>query len=158
MWDVGAPHKGNREHQVGTKVFIRVIRRGVALFRINPLVRLSVAMLGLTLLVLPACQETAGLQKGTAAPPGAGAHVRYRYRYYPDSAVYMDVGRKLFFYYNGEKWTSTTLLPPEIQVDWKHYVPLEMDTDKPYRHHAEIVRKYPSRPPHKQEGAKTEKE
>ncbi len=68
----------------------------------------------------------------------------------------MDTGRKLFFYYNGEKWMTTTLLPAEVQVDWKRYVVLDMDTDKPYRHHAEVVLKHPSRQPKKQEGTKTE--
>jgi len=68
----------------------------------------------------------------------------------------MDTGRKLFFYYNGEKWMTTTLLPAEVRVDWKSYVVLDMDTDKPYRHHAEVVRKHPPRQPKKQEGTKTE--
>jgi hypothetical protein len=109
----------------------------------------------LTLLAAPGCQETGSLQRGGPAPTPA-AHAHYRYRYYPDSAVYMDTGRKLFFYYNGEKWMTTTLLPAEVQVDWKRYVVLDMDTDKPYRHHAEVVRKHPSRQPKKQEGTKTE--
>jgi hypothetical protein len=120
---------------------------------------LGLIMLGLTLLAVPGCQETKGIQRGgPASPPAAGTHVKYRYYYYPDSAVYMDTARKLFFYHNGERWMTTTLLPAEIQVDWKNYAVLEMDTDKPYRHHAETVRKHPPGQQKKREGAKTEKD
>jgi hypothetical protein len=120
---------------------------------------LSLMALGLTLLAAPGCQETRGLERGGAAsPPAAVPHVKYRYYYYPDSAVYMDTGRKLFFYYNGERWMTTTLLPAEILVDWKDYAVLQMDTDKPYRHHAETVRKYPPGQRKKREGTKTEKD
>jgi len=120
---------------------------------------LSLMALGLALLAAPGCQETRGRERGGAAsPPAAGTPVSYQYHYYPDSAVYMDTARKLFFYYNGERWMTTTLLPAEIRVDWKHYEVLQMDTDKPYRHHAETVRKYPPGQRKKREGTKTEKE
>ncbi len=119
---------------------------------------LGLIMLGLVLLAAPGCQGTRNLGRGGPASPSAGTQTKYRYHYYPDSAVYMDPARKLFFYYNGERWMTTTLLPAEIQVDWKNYAVLDMDTDKPYRHHAETVRKYPPRQHKRQEGAKTEKE
>ncbi len=118
----------------------------------------SLVALGLALLAGLGCQGMRGTERGGPAPPAAATHVKYRYRYYPDSAVYMDISRKLFFYYNGEKWMTTTLLPAEVQVDWKNYAVIEMDTDKPYRHHAETVRKYPPGQRKKHEGAKTEKE
>ncbi len=127
-------------------------RRAVTLLR-----GLALVAIGLTLLVAPGCQEMRGRERGGPAP-AAGPHVTYHYHYYPDSAVYMDTGRKLFFYYNGERWMTTTLLPAEVQVDWKNYVVLEMDTDKPYRHHAETVRKYPPGQRKKRKGAKTEKD
>jgi hypothetical protein len=120
---------------------------------------LGLIALGLALLAAAGCQETRGRERGGAASlPAAGTHANYRYHYYPDSAVYMDTARKLFFYYNGERWMTTTLLPAEIQVDWKNYEVLQMDTDKPYRHHAETVRKYPPGQRKKREGTKTEKE
>ena len=120
---------------------------------------LSLVALGLVLLAAPGCQEMRGRERGGAASaPAAGPHVKYRYRYYPDSAVYMDTGRKLFFYYNGERWMTTTLLPAEVQVDWKNYAVIEMDTDKPYRRHTETVRKYPPGQRKKREGTKTEKD
>ena len=120
---------------------------------------LSLMALGLALLATAGCQETRGRERGGAAsPPAAGTQVKYRYHYYPDSAVYMDTARKLFFYYNGERWMTTTLLPAGIQVDWKNYEVLQMDTDKPYRHHAETVRKYPPGQRKKREGTKTGKD
>ncbi len=100
------------------------------------------------LLVASGCQSTKGLQQGApaAAPaqtPAQPPSAKHQYRYYPDSAVYMDVARKTFFYRRGEKWITTTLLPPSVHVDWKKYVLLELDTDKPYLHHADIAKKYP---------------
>jgi hypothetical protein len=126
-------------------------RRG----RVTLITSLSLIALGLALLTASGCQEMRGRERGGAAP---GSQPIYRYHYYPDSAVYMDPARKLFFYYNGERWMTTTLLPAEIRVDWKNYVVLQMDTDKPYRHHAETVRKYPPTQKKKREGTKTEKD
>jgi hypothetical protein len=109
----------------------------------------AVIALALFFLLLAAsgCQSTKGLQQGAApAPtptPTQPPSAKHQYRYYPDSAVYMDVARKTFFYCRGEKWITTTLLPPSVHVDWKKYVLLELDTDKPYLHHADIAKKYP---------------
>ncbi len=100
------------------------------------------------LLVASGCESTKGLQQGAApaVTPAQPPSAKHQYRYYPDSAVYMDVARKTFFYRRGEKWTTTTLLPPSVRVDWKNYVLVELDTDKPYRYHADIAKKYPPAP------------
>ena len=37
----------------------------------------------------------------------------------------------------------TVSLPSGIRVRLGDYVTLEMDSDKPYRHHAEVVKHYP---------------
>ena len=110
----------------------------------------AVMTLALFFLLLAAsgCQSTKGLQQSApgAAPaptPVQPPSAKHQYRYYPDSAVYMDVARKTFFYCRGEKWITTTLLPPSVHVDWKKYVLVELDTDKPYRYHADIAKKYP---------------
>ena len=99
------------------------------------------------------CQGVKEVQQGPTAPVVAPAPAqppqplaaKHRYRYYPDSAVYMDVAKKTFFYHKGEKWVATTLLPPSVHVDWKNYVVVDLDTDKPYQYHAEIAKKYPPR-------------
>ena len=106
---------------------------------------LTAMALGVCLLVASACQENVGPLQGRPTPeaPTQGSPVRHQYRYYPESAVYMDTGRRLFFYRDGERWLATTILPAAFRVDWKNYVVLEMDTDKPYLRHAEVVKKYP---------------
>ena len=111
---------------------------------------LTVCALGLFLALASACQETVGHVQGRPSleSPAKGSQVRHQYRYYPDSAVYMDTGRRLFFYRDGGKWLATTILPASVQVDWKNYVVLDLDTDKPYQRHSEIAKKYPPKSPH----------
>ncbi len=106
---------------------------------------LAATALGLCLLLASACQENVGHVQGRPSlePPAHGSQVRHQYRYYPESAVYMDTGRRLFFYRDGRKWLTTTILPASLQMDWKNYVVLDMDTDKPYQRHSEVVKKYP---------------
>ena len=111
------------------------------------------------------CQGVKEVQPGPAPaltlppqPQPQPVQAKHRYRYYPDSAIYMDVAKKTFFYRRGEKWVATTLLPPSVHVDWKYYVTLDLDTDKPYRYHAEIAKKYPPRPGKIREGTQTDKE
>jgi hypothetical protein len=71
-------------------------------------------------------------------PPWAPAHgyrAKHRYRYYPDSEVYYD--------YGGGRWRVSVSLPRGIRLEAGEYVTLEMDTEKPYRHHGEVRRHYP---------------
>jgi hypothetical protein len=79
-------------------------------------------------------------------PPWAPAHgyrAKHRYYYYPSSYVYFDTGRKLYFYLEGDNWRFGASLPVGIHVDVGDHVTLEMDTDKPYEFHADVVKKYP---------------
>ena len=80
-------------------------------------------------------------------PPWAPAHgyrAKHHYRYYPESYVYFDVGRRVYFYYYGNGWQVSVLLPAQIYVDVNTYVTLDMDADEPYRYHSEVVRRHPS--------------
>ncbi len=124
-----------------------------------PSAAIAVALL-FCLLAVPGCQGMKGYQQGAPSPvtPAPELRAKHQYRYYPDSAVYMDTARKTFFYRNGEKWMATTLLPASVQVDWKNYVLLELDTDKPYQYHADIVKKYPPKQGKKREKKQTEQE
>ncbi|MEJ5349497.1 MAG: hypothetical protein WHS46_12510 [Desulfosoma sp.] len=84
--------------------------------------------------------------EGGGPPPWAPAHgyrAKYRYHYYPDAAVYLDVGRGLYFYLQNGRWIVAAALPKGITIDPGRYVVLEMDADKPYVYHQDIVRKYP---------------
>lgn len=79
-------------------------------------------------------------------PPWAPAHgyrAKHRYYYYPSSHVYFDVGRGLYFHYEGGGWRVGASLPVGIHIDVNEYVELEMDTDKPYHYHSEVVKRYP---------------
>ena len=113
-------------------------------------------MLLLGLAAVPGCQDMKGYRQGVspAGPPAGDLRAKHQYRYYPDSAVYMDVARKTFFYRNGEKWMTTTLLPASVRVDWKRS--WELDTDKPYQYHADIAKKYPPAQGKKREKPPTE--
>jgi hypothetical protein len=82
----------------------------------------------------------------TGPPPWAPAHgyrAKYRYHYYPSSSVYYDTGRKLYFYYDGGRWQVGLSLPTLLHIDINDYVSLEMGTDKPYKYHQEVVKRYP---------------
>ena len=81
-----------------------------------------------------------------APPPWAPAHGRrakHHYRYYPSSSVYFDTGRGLYFYYERGAWQVSVSLPTTIHITVGDYVTLEMDTDRPYTYHSDVVRRYP---------------
>jgi len=75
--------------------------------------------------------------------PAHGYRAKYQYRYYPSSSVYYDTGRRLYFYIKGDKWEVGASLPNSIHVDLGDSVSIELDTDKPYNHYEEHVKKYP---------------
>jgi len=79
-------------------------------------------------------------------PPHAPAHgyrAKHQYRYYPSRSVYYDTGRGLYFYIKGDNWEVGASLPNSLRVGLGDYVSMELDTEKPYIHHAEHVKKYP---------------
>ncbi len=85
-------------------------------------------------------------------PPWAPAHgyrAKFQYRYYPSASVYFDIGRKLYFYFHLGEWRVSAKLPTRIRIDVGEYVILEMDTDRPYIFHSEVVKRYP--PGHKKQ-------
>jgi len=93
-------------------------------------------------------------RRAAGPPPWAPAHghrAKHQYRYYPSSHVYYDTGRSLYFYYAGGKWQASVTLPSSIRIDLNEWVTLEMETNEPYRHHSEVVKRHPpglkKRPP-----------
>jgi len=91
-------------------------------------------------------EEEPGPPHGHGPPPWAPAHgyrAKYRYHYYPSSYVYYDLGRKLYFYYDGGNWQVSVSLPARIHIDIDDYVTLEMNTGRPYDYHSEVVERYP---------------
>ena len=83
-------------------------------------------------------------KKGPPAhAPAHGYRAKHQYRYYPAHKVYYDTGRRLYFYLKGDNWEVGASLPSHIRVGLGKSVSIELDTDKPYIHHAEHVKKYP---------------
>jgi hypothetical protein len=79
-------------------------------------------------------------------PPWAPAHgyrAKHKYRYYHDAEVYYDIDKRVYFYYRGGQWQVSVTFPTRVHIDMNRYVTLEMDSDKPYRHHKDVVKKYP---------------
>jgi len=79
-------------------------------------------------------------------PPWAPAHghrAKHQYHYYPESHVYFDVGRSLYFYYSGSAWQASVRLPSGIQITAGEHVALAMDADRPYLYHSDVEKRYP---------------
>jgi hypothetical protein len=79
-------------------------------------------------------------------PPWAPAHghrAKHHYYYYPESQVYFDVGRSLYFYYSGGGWQASVSLPSGIHISAGEHVALEMIADRPYLYHSDVEKKYP---------------
>ena len=109
------------------------------------------------IITLSSCKSiTAGIQVGGppvvaqeergGPPPHAKAHgyrAKHTYRYYPGVSAYFDMGRKVYFYLEGDIWRMAVLLPTHLRVQLGEYVTIEMDSDKPYTRFEEHKRKYP---------------
>lgn len=85
-------------------------------------------------------------QKNGGPPAHAPAHgyrAKHQYRYYPSNNVYKDTERGIYFYLKGDKWEVGASLPLPLREGLGESVSLELETDKPYIHHAEHVKQYP---------------
>ena len=94
--------------------------------------------------------EVAKKHKKQGPPAHAPAHgyrAKHQYRYYPSRSVYYDTGRGLYFYLKGDNWEVGASLPGSLRVGLGDAVSIELETDKPYIHHTEHVKKYPSKQP-----------
>jgi len=78
-----------------------------------------------------------------AHAPAHGYRAKYQYRYYPACSVYFDIGRKVYFYLEGEHWRISAGLPNTLRVGLGDYVFFEMDTDRPYLDYENHRQKYP---------------
>ena len=79
-------------------------------------------------------------------PAHAKAHgyrAKHKYRYYPESSVYHDTDRGLYFYIKNGSWEVGASLPYNLQMGLGESVSLELDTDRPYSYHSEHVKQYP---------------
>ena len=79
-----------------------------------------------------------------AHAPAHGYRAKHQYRYYPSESVYYDTGRGLYFYLKGSNWEVGASLPRSLRMGLGDYVSMELDTDKPYVHHKEHIKKFPA--------------
>jgi hypothetical protein len=94
-------------------------------------------------------------KKGPPAhAPAHGYRAKHKYRYYPSNNVYHDTEKGLYFYLKGDNWEVGASLPALFRDGLGESVALELETDRPYLHHAEHVKQYP---PKKSKGKKHKK-
>lgn len=79
------------------------------------------------------------------APP-RGQRAKYRFLYYPDSQVYYDLQRALFYWWDDGGWQSGSALPEGFKRGRRN-ITLPMNTSVPIVHHKAVRRKYPPRKP-----------
>jgi hypothetical protein len=78
-----------------------------------------------------------------AHAPARGYRAKHAYWYYPDSYVYFDTNRGVYFYLEDNNWRVSVSLPRYVQVNLGDHVAIEMDTDKPYIRFDEDRKKFP---------------
>jgi hypothetical protein len=67
----------------------------------------------------------------------------YHYEYYPDSFVYYDLDRRVYFYRPGDEWVEAVEPPRYITQNIGEPVALDMNTSQPYTDHRAVVLRYP---------------
>lgn len=75
--------------------------------------------------------------------PAHGYRAKHVYRYFPDSHIYFDVHRQVYFYLSRDRWKMSVALPEDIRLHVCDYVSIEMDSDKPYTQFIKHKKKYP---------------
>ena len=109
--------------------------------------------------------STAPPPKAKAGPPSHakayGHRAKYHYHYYPDSYIYFDINRSLYFYLENGSWAMAATLPSRLHVSLGDRVSLEMDIDRPYVKYDDHRAKYPGKKhkneKHKSKGKKGKK-
>ena len=77
-----------------------------------------------------------------AHAPAYGYRAKHQYRYYSDSYVYYDTGRKVYFYMDNGAWQMSVSLPGFICLG-STFVTLEMDIGEPYKYNYVHREQYP---------------
>lgn len=79
-------------------------------------------------------------------PPWAPAHGFRRnreYYYYPDAMVYFRPADRTWYFRDGDNWRTSAELPASVRIDFGRSVPVTMETDRPFEHHANVAKFYP---------------
>ena len=101
-----------------------------------------------TLLTLPQWSQSAwaGPGKGKGPPSHAPAHgyrAKHQYHYYPNTNVYFEPVRGVYFYLSAGIWKVSVSLPTSLKINLGDSISMELDTDKPYIFNSEHKAKYP---------------
>ncbi len=75
--------------------------------------------------------------------PAHGYRAKHTYHYYPNTEVYFDISRELFFYIEGDGWMVSASLPRHLHARLGDYVVIEMDSATPHTHSKKHKEKYP---------------
>lgn len=86
------------------------------------------------------CMVSTGVSVSSGPPPWA--YGSYHYRYYPYDNIYFDEQRGVYFYLYDGSWLMSVSLPAYIRITVNDFVTLDMDTDKPYKYHGDVVKRY----------------
>lgn len=78
-----------------------------------------------------------------AHAPAHGHRNKHTYHYYPDSCVYYDSNRGVYFYLHGSNWVMAARLPGHYHLDSSASVTIALDTDTPYTYYHVHKNKYP---------------
>lgn len=85
--------------------------------------------------------------QGGGPPPWAPAHGRRAkatYHYYPEHGVYRNAETGVWFVFRDGEWTAGARLPATIRIgSGSAFVTLGMESETPYRYHAEVSNAYP---------------
>jgi hypothetical protein len=79
-------------------------------------------------------------------PPWAPAHgnrAKHTYRYYPYHGIYFEERTGVYFYMSDGRWQMSANLPVSIRITVKDFVTLDMDSERPYDYHNDVVKRYP---------------
>lgn len=81
-------------------------------------------------------------------PPHAKAHgqrAKYHYLYYPNSSIYFDTGRNVYFYLDSAgAWRMTVSLPRSLKIHLGDHVSIQMDDYRPYINYKKHKKEYPA--------------
>ena len=74
--------------------------------------------------------------------PDYSSNLKNLYRYYPSGSIYYHINKGVYYYQRGDMWVSSLSIPAVLGAYIDSYVTLEMDTDKPYKSHNAVKKKY----------------
>jgi hypothetical protein len=106
---------------------------------------------------LSGCRTAAGIFIGNTSPgpgpayeegpppwaPAHGNRAKHSYRYYPYHGIYFEERSGVYFYLSDGRWQMSASLPVSVRITVNDFVTLDMDTDRPYEYHNDVVKKYP---------------